>query len=117
MTDTWFFFSRLDGATVRPTAASLTGAAEALLPQTNQHVEAQVAVGRFVEVLEPPHVLPVVLHMLRQKKTNKKLIKNQHQHNDNKTFTTSACLQKVFKVQNTLLQSIFSCSGLINTSI
>lgn len=59
------FLSRPDGATVRPPAASLTGAAEALLPQADQHVEAQVAVGRLVEVLQPPHVLPVVLHVLQ----------------------------------------------------
>lgn len=50
---------------MRPPAASLTGAAEALLPQADQHVEAQVAVGRLVEVLQPPHVLPVVLHVLQ----------------------------------------------------
>lgn len=50
---------------MRPPAASLTGAAEALLPQADQHVEAQVAVGRLVEVLQPPHVLPVILHVLR----------------------------------------------------
>ena len=43
----------------------LTGAAEALLADPQQHGAAEVAVGRFLEVLQPPGVLPVVLHVLQ----------------------------------------------------
>lgn len=42
----------------------LTGAAEALLADPEQHGAAEVAVGRFLEVLQPPGVLPIVLHVL-----------------------------------------------------
>ena len=44
----------------------LTWAAESLLPQSDQHVETQVAVGRLVEVLQPPHVLPVIFDILQE---------------------------------------------------
>jgi len=43
----------------------LTGAAEALLADPQQHGAAEVAVGRFLEVLQPPGVLPIVLHILQ----------------------------------------------------
>lgn len=45
----------------------LTGAAETLLSQANQHVQTQVTVGWLVEVLQSPHVLPVIFHILRIK--------------------------------------------------
>lgn len=40
------------------------GAGEALLPHANQHVQAEVAVGGLVEVLQSPHMLSIVLHVL-----------------------------------------------------
>lgn len=42
----------------------LTGAAEALLAHPDQHVQAEVAVGRFVKVLESPHMLSIIFHVL-----------------------------------------------------
>ena len=42
----------------------LTGTAETLLPHADQHVQAKIAVGRFVKVLESPHMLSVILHIL-----------------------------------------------------
>lgn len=45
----------------------LTGAAESLLPESNQHVETQVTVGRLVEVLQSPHMLPVVFYILQKR--------------------------------------------------
>ena len=42
----------------------LTGAAEALLPHPDQHVQAEIAVGRFVKVLESPHMLSIIFHVL-----------------------------------------------------
>ena len=53
-------------------ASELTGAAEALLPHANQHVQAEIAVGRLVKVLESPHMLSIILHILQ--KTGKKQI-------------------------------------------
>lgn len=47
-------------------ASELTGAAEALLPHANQHVQAEIAVGRLVKVLESPHMLSVILHILHR---------------------------------------------------
>lgn len=47
-------------------ASVLTGAAEALLPHANQHVQAEIAVGRLVKVLESPHMLSVILHILHR---------------------------------------------------
>lgn len=44
----------------------LTGAAEALLPHTDQHVQAEIAVGRLVKVLESPHMLSIILHILHR---------------------------------------------------
>lgn len=43
----------------------LTDAAESLLPEAEQHVGAHATVGRFVKMLHPPHVLPVLLDHLR----------------------------------------------------
>lgn len=43
----------------------LTGAAQALLADSEQHGVAVVTVGWFVEVLQTPNVLPVLLHVLR----------------------------------------------------
>lgn len=43
----------------------LTGAAEALLADPQQHGAAEVAVGRFLEVLQPPGMLPIILHVLQ----------------------------------------------------
>lgn len=42
----------------------LTGAAEALLAHPDQHVQAEVAVGGFVKVLESPHMLSIIFHVL-----------------------------------------------------
>lgn len=42
------------------------GAAEALLPHANQHVQAEIAVGRLVKVLESPHMLSIILHIILQ---------------------------------------------------
>lgn len=42
------------------------GAAEALLPHANQHVQAEIAVGGLVKVLESPHMLSVILHIIFQ---------------------------------------------------
>ena len=42
----------------------LTGTAETLLSHADQHVQAKIAVGRFVKVLESPHMLSVILHIL-----------------------------------------------------
>lgn len=43
----------------------LTGAAEALLADSQQHGVAVVTVRWFVEVLQSPDVLPVLLHVLQ----------------------------------------------------
>lgn len=43
----------------------LTWAAEALFPQSNEHIETQVTVGRLVEVLQSPHMLPVIFNILQ----------------------------------------------------
>lgn len=45
--------------------AGLTGAAEALLADPQQHGAAEVAVGGFLEMLQPPGMLPVILHILQ----------------------------------------------------
>lgn len=42
----------------------LTGAAEALLADAQQHGVAVVTEGWFVEVLQTPNMLPVLLHVL-----------------------------------------------------
>lgn len=42
----------------------LTGAAESLLAHADQHVQAEVAVGRLVKVLESPHMLSIIFHVL-----------------------------------------------------
>lgn len=47
-------------------APGLTGAAEALLADPQQHGAAVVAVGRFLEVLQPPGMLPIILHVLQE---------------------------------------------------
>lgn len=48
----------------------LTGAAQALLPQTQQHALTHVAVHGLVEMFHPPQVLPVFLsHLLSDKFT------------------------------------------------
>lgn len=39
----------------------LTGAAQSLLPQTQQHALAHVAINRLVEMFHPPKVLAVLL--------------------------------------------------------
>lgn len=43
---------------------TLTGAAEALLANTEQHSVAVVTVGGFVEVLQTPNMLPIFLYIL-----------------------------------------------------
>jgi hypothetical protein len=43
---------------------SLTDAAEALLAQADEHVEAEIAVGWTVEVLEPPQMIAVLFDVL-----------------------------------------------------
>jgi len=48
------------------------GTAEALLPHTDQHVQAKIAVGRFVKVLESPHMLSIILHVIFQAQKHKK---------------------------------------------
>lgn len=42
----------------------LTGAAEALLANSEQHGVAVVTVGWFVEVLQTPNMLPIFLYIL-----------------------------------------------------
>lgn len=42
----------------------LTDAAEAFLSQADEHVEAKVAIGRTVKVLEPPQMVAVFFHIL-----------------------------------------------------
>lgn len=76
---------------------SLTRAAQSLLPQSDQHVETQVAVGRLVEVLQPPHVLPVVLHVLQE---------NNHTHTKQIFFSLIITLLYTFlsvKLRHSLL--------------
>lgn len=46
----------------------LTGAAEALLANSKQHSMAVVTVGWFVEVLQTPNMLPILLYILGTKK-------------------------------------------------
>lgn len=58
-------FSLEPGDDVRESRV-LTGAAEALLPHADQHVQAEIAVGRLVKVLESPHMLSVILHILHR---------------------------------------------------
>lgn len=51
--------------------AVLTGAAEPLFPQTQQHALTHVAVNGLVEVFHPPKVLPVFLgHLIRDGRTS-----------------------------------------------
>lgn len=45
-------------------ADRLTGAAEALLADSEQHGLAVVTVGWFVEVLQTPNMLPIFLYIL-----------------------------------------------------
>lgn len=47
------------------TPTPLTGAAQPLFTQPDQQRLAHIAVSRAVEVLQAPHVLPIVLHVLR----------------------------------------------------
>lgn len=42
----------------------LTDAAEALLAQADEHVEAEIAVGWTVKVFEPPQMIAVLFHVL-----------------------------------------------------
>ena len=49
--------------------ARLTDAAEALLAEPNEQIEAEVAVGRLAEVLQTPGMSPIILHILRQETT------------------------------------------------
>ena len=46
--------------------ALLTDAAEAFLAQADEHIEAEVAVGRTVKVLEPPQMVAVLFDILSQ---------------------------------------------------
>lgn len=41
-----------------------TYAREPLLAKAHEHVEAEVAIRRFAEVFEPPHMVPVFFHVL-----------------------------------------------------
>lgn len=50
----------------------LTGAAEALLAYSEQHGMAVVTVGWFVEVLQTPNMLPVLLYVLQGDKEQMK---------------------------------------------
>lgn len=50
----------------RSRGVTLTGAAEALLAHADEHVQTKIAIGRLVKMLESPHVLPVVLHILHK---------------------------------------------------
>ena len=52
----------------REVGGGLTGAAEALLADPQQHGVAVVTVGWFVEVLQTPHVLPVLLYILGRRR-------------------------------------------------
>lgn len=44
----------------------LTCTAKSLAAHPSQHVEAKVAVSRFVKVLQSPHVSPVISHILER---------------------------------------------------
>ena len=46
---------------------ALTGAAEPLLPQTQQHVLTHIAVGWFVEMLHSPDMLTIPLCFLTER--------------------------------------------------
>ena len=46
------------------------GAGEALLPQAHEEVEAEVAVGRPGEMLQPPNVMTVIFHVLQNRRIN-----------------------------------------------
>lgn len=45
-------------------ASSLTDTAETLLAKADEHIEAEIAVGRSIKVLQAPDVIPVVLNVL-----------------------------------------------------
>ena len=42
----------------------LTNTAEALLAQTDEHVQAEIAIGWPVKVLQAPNMVAIVLHVL-----------------------------------------------------
>lgn len=45
-------------------SSSLTDTAETLLAKADEHIEAEIAVGRSIKVLQAPDVIPVVLNVL-----------------------------------------------------
>lgn len=49
----------------------LTGTTQALLSQSNQHIQTQVAICRFTKVLQSPHMLPIILYILQDKENEK----------------------------------------------
>lgn len=51
--------------------AELTGTAQALLSQSNQHIQTQVTICRFTKVLQSPHMLPIILHILQDRESEK----------------------------------------------
>lgn len=53
-------------------AAGLTDAAEALLAQADEHVEAEIAVGWTVKVFEPPQMIAVLFHVLSREENEEK---------------------------------------------
>lgn len=44
----------------------LTGAGEALLAHSDEHIQAEITVGRLIEVFQSPHMLPIILHILQR---------------------------------------------------
>lgn len=56
--------TKRDTRTQKSERRTLTGAAEALLADSEQHGMAVVTVRWFVEVLQTPNMLPVFLHIL-----------------------------------------------------
>ena len=43
----------------------LTDTAESFLAETDQHIEAEIAVSRSIEMLQPPQMGAVLLHVLQ----------------------------------------------------
>lgn len=52
--------------------SGLTGAAQTLLADSQQHSAAEVAVGGCLEVLQPPGMLPIILHILQDNRAEGK---------------------------------------------
>lgn len=73
-TSIWARCRKWTGNVDKVGGARLTGAAEALLADSEQHGVAVVAVGWFVEVLQTPNVLPIFLHVLGRDNTDYRML-------------------------------------------